>query len=294
MTTSTAAPIARRRNRRTRTSNVSCLPALLVSQLPLTSVELTHRAEHLVCPACKTWCPLTLNKGSREWKLVPHHTAPAGTPGSRRCPNSNRLVVVDVKLARWQQKRFEASADVAARRPTTVLKKVKTPVVPAITQLTPAAPTADTARAAYYAHRDRCAGRKDHTTREASTTGCSGARLCIDGARLYATYMQLLGQEPERRAAQARAEQEQRTAEPEQAKKRLQRRADEWSAAHVDALIEKRRWAQLEHFTGDLVEPIRGAAVPKGARPIGTVRSADDVLDENPIRKNQPQQQLSA
>ncbi|MFJ1796547.1 hypothetical protein [Kitasatospora griseola] len=291
MTTSTAIPTARQRKSRTRTTNVSSKPPILVSQLPPAMVQLTHRAEVLACPACDTWCPLTLDKGTKRWKLSPHHTAKAGTPGARRCGNSNRLVVIDISLARLQERQVEASADAAARRPTTVLKKVKTPVPPAITQLTPAAPTADTARAAFYSHSTRCAGRKDSTTRDAGTTGCAGARLCTDGARLYATYLQLLGQEPERRAARARAEQEQRAAEPEQAKKRLQRRADEWSAANVDALIEKRRWAQHEHFTGDLVEPIRGAAVPKGARPIGTVRSTEDVLAENPIRKRQ---QLSA
>ncbi len=294
MTPSTAIPTARKRKSRTRTTNLSSLPALLVSQLPLTSVQLTHRAEVLACPACQTWCPLTLNKGTKQWKLAPHHTAKAGTPGARRCTNSNRLVVIDISLVRLQEQKVEASADAAARRPTKVLKKVKAPLPPALHQLRPAAPTADSARAAFYSHSTRCAGRKDNTTRDAGTTGCTGARLCTDGARLYVTYLQLLGQEPERRAAQARAEQEQRTAEPEQAKKRLQRRADEWSAAHVDALIEKRRWAQFEHFTGDLVGPIKGAAVPKGARPIGTARSADDVLAENPIRKNQPQQQLSA
>ncbi|GAA2125276.1 hypothetical protein GCM10009759_77300 [Kitasatospora saccharophila] len=277
MTTPTA-PLSAKRKTKTRTTTVSARPALLLSELPLTAVDRVPRFDRLACPECGTWCPLTTHKGTKQLKLVPHHTTKAGTPGARRCGNSNRLFTIDIPLVVWQARRAEAVADVAARRPTTVLKKVKTPVVPALHQLTPAAPTADTARRTYEAHRSRCAA-------------CTGHAHCTDGLRLEDDLRVALYREPERLAAQARAEQEQRAAKPEQAKKRLERRAEEWSAARVDALIEKRRWAQFEHFTGDLVEPIRGAAVPKGARPIGTVRSADDVLDENPIRKNQ---QLSA
>ncbi|MGW2255147.1 hypothetical protein ACWCXH_33920 [Kitasatospora sp. NPDC001660] len=277
MTTSTAIPTARQRKSRTRTTNVSSQPALLVSKLPLNSVQLTHRAEVLACPACQTWCPLTLNKGTKEWKIAPHHTMKAGTPGARRCSNSNRLVIIDVTLVRWQEQRVEASADVAARRPTKVLHKVKAPLPKAIHQLTPAAPTAETAHAAYVGHRSRCAACTDPKKR------------CTDGLRLGATYLELLRQEPERRAAQARAEEEQQLAERRQAKEQLKQRAAEWPDAQVDFLLAKRRRAQ--HITGRLVEPIQGAAVPVGARPIGAVRSAEDVLAENPIRKRQ---QLSA
>ncbi|MFH9354024.1 hypothetical protein [Kitasatospora sp. NPDC017646] len=284
MTTSTAIPTARKRKSRTRTTNVSSQPALLVSKLPLNSVQLTHRAEVLACPACQTWCPLTLNKGTKEWKLAPHHATKAGTPGARRCSNSNRLVIIDVTLVRWQEQRVEASADVAARRPTKVLRKVKAPLPKAIHQLTPAAPTAETAHAAYVGHRSRCAActtsKKDGTLR---------VKHCADGERLAVTYLQLLRQEPERRAAQARAEEEQRLAERRQAKEQVKQRAAEWPDARVGFLLAKRRRAQ--HITGRLVEPIQGAAVPVGARPIGAVRRAEDVLAESPIRKRR---QLSA
>ncbi|MER7848332.1 hypothetical protein ABTZ03_30850 [Kitasatospora sp. NPDC096077] len=80
MTTSTAIPTARERKTRTRTTNVSSQPPLLVSQLPPAMVQLTHRAEVLACPACDTWCPLTLDKGTKRWKISPHHTERAGTP----------------------------------------------------------------------------------------------------------------------------------------------------------------------------------------------------------------------
>lgn len=115
MIPSTAIPAAQPRKRRTRTTNVSSKLALLLSELPLNSVELTPRAEHMACPACQTWCPLTTHKGSKQWKLVPHHTAKAGTPGARRCGNSNRLVTIDMPIAVWQEQRAEAVADVAAR-----------------------------------------------------------------------------------------------------------------------------------------------------------------------------------
>ncbi|ARF83222.1 hypothetical protein ACIG0C_30170 [Kitasatospora aureofaciens] len=281
MTTSIAIPTARERKRRTRTTNVSSQPALRVSKLPIALVQLTHRAEVLACPACQTWCPLTLNKGTKEWKIAPHHTERAGTPGARRCSNSNRLVIIDIpSLVRWQEKRVEASADAAARRPTKVLRKVKAPLPKAIHQLTPAAPTADTARRTYETHRTRCA---------ACTTSKKDGRLrvvhCADGERLAVTYLELLRQEPERRAAQARAEEEQQLAERRQAKEQVKQRAAEWPDARVDFLLAKRRRAQ--HITGRLVEPIKGAAVPVGARPIGAVRSAEDVLAENPIRKRQ-------
>ncbi|KDN80570.1 hypothetical protein [Kitasatospora cheerisanensis] len=223
MTTSTAIPTARQRKSRTRTTNVSSQPALLVSMLPIASVQLTHRAEVLACPACQTWCPLTLNKGTRQWKLVPHHTTKAGTPGARRCSNSNRLVTIDVTLVRLREQQVEASADVAARRPTKVLRKVKTPVPPALHQLTPAAPTADSARRAYETHRSRCAACTDP------------AQQCADGLRLEGDLRVALYREPERRAAQARTEQGQRIAERGQAEQRLRRRTAQWAERYPKA-----------------------------------------------------------
>jgi hypothetical protein len=238
MTTSTAVPTAQPRKSRTRTTNVSCKDPLRLTQLPPSLVDLTPRAEHLACPECETWCPLTTHKGTKDcWKLVPHHTLPAGTPGARRCGNSNRRFVIDMPIAVWQKRRAEAVADVAARRPTKVLRKVPTPKPLALHQLTPAPPTADTAYLAYVAHRSRCAACTDPALKLA----------CPDGRRLGATFVHLLGQEPERRAAQARAEQEQRIAERKEAEQAQKRRAAEWAERlpathHADML---RRTARL-------------------------------------------------
>ncbi|MFF0415626.1 hypothetical protein ACFYUY_35010 [Kitasatospora sp. NPDC004745] len=247
MTISTAIPTAQPRKRRTRTTNVSCKPALLLSELPRNLVDLTPRAEHLACPGCGTWCPLTAHKGTKEWKLVPHHTTKAGSSGARRCGNSNRLFVIDISLSRWQEQRVEASADVAARRSTKVLKKVKTPVTPALHQLEPAAPTADTAHAAYVGHRSRC-------------TACTDPRKrCSDGLRLGATYLELLRQEPERRAAQAQQETSRRASERAMARELPARRAAEWAGVRLAVLAaDVQREVPLE----DAVGPIRGAQVP--------------------------------
>ncbi|MGW4808734.1 hypothetical protein [Kitasatospora sp. NPDC004272] len=247
MTTPTA-PLSAKRKTKTRTTTVSARPALLLSELPLTAVDRVPRFDRLACPECGTWCPLTTHKGTKQLKLVPHHTTKAGTPGARRCGNSNRLFTIDIPLVVWQARRAEAVADVAARRPTTVLKKVKTPVVPALHQLTPAAPTAETARSTYEAHRRRCAACTDP------------AKQCTDGLRLEGDLRVALYREPERLATQARTEQEQRVAERGQAKQRLRRRTTEWQDAQMDVLLAKRRRAQ--HIVGDLVEPIRGADVP--------------------------------
>ncbi|MFD4659697.1 hypothetical protein ACFWP2_29180 [Kitasatospora sp. NPDC058444] len=274
MTTPTAIPAAQPRKPRTRTTNVSCRPALLLSKLPLGLVDLTPRAEHLACPDCNTWCPLTTHKGTKDWKLVPHHTLPAGTPGARRCIGSNRLFVVDVPIAVWQVRRAEAVADVAARRPTTVLKKVKAPQPVALHQLAPAPATAETAHAAYIGHRSRCADCTDPKKR------------CADGQRLGSTYLQLLREEPERRAAQARTEQEQRHVERARVRQFPARRAGEWKA--VDQAVGEADKARRAPLVGAR-SPIQGAAVPVGARPIGQRASTDEVLAASPLRKNHRQ-----
>ncbi|MFE4601166.1 hypothetical protein ACFRKE_09935 [Kitasatospora indigofera] len=287
MTTSTAIPTAQQRHRRTRTTNVSSQPPLLVSQLTLTSVELTHRAEHLACPVCKTWCPLTLNKGSREWKLVPHHTAKAGTPGARRCSNSNRLVVIDIPLARWQEQRVEASADVAARRPTKVLKKVKSPVAPAITQLTPAAPTADTAHAVYVGHRSRCAACTDPKKR------------CTDGLLLGATYLEALTQEEQAHTERAvadrvRTEREQRDEDSIQAHEQLQRRQALW-AERYPAAEQAALECRVERLAGHADTrrrlfgpqlPFKGYTTQEESLALASRRTEAAIRQTSPIRKN--------
>ncbi|MGA5823712.1 hypothetical protein ACPC54_38340 [Kitasatospora sp. NPDC094028] len=248
MTTSTAIPTARERKSRTRTTNVSSQPALLVSKLPLSSVQLTHRAEVLACPACATWCPLTLDKGTKRWKIAPHHTDRAGTPGARRCSNSNRLVVIDVQLARWQEQRVEASADAAARRPTKVLRKVKTPITPALNGPV----TADTVYVNLSRHRATCAA-------------CTDEVQCRDGLSLLAAHKRLL------------------KSEKQSAKAAPARRVKQW--ADVDEAVAKANTTRQDSLVGAR-SPIQGAAVPVGARPIATIPSSEKVLALNPIRKD--------
>ncbi len=247
MTLSSAIPTARQRKSRTRTTNVSSKPAILLSQLPPATIQLTHRAEVLACPACDTWCPLTLNKGTKQWKLSPHHTAKAGTPGARRCGNSNRLVVIDISLVRLQQQKVEASADAAARRPTKVLRKVKTPVTPALNS--PA--TADTVYVTLSRHRADCAV-------------CMDEVKCRYGLSLLAAHKRLLKSE-QQRAEEAPA-----------------RRTEQWSEVLLPVFVAD---AQRRIPLHDSRSPIQGAAVPVGARPIAMTRSAEEVLALSPVRK---------
>ncbi|MFJ1757318.1 hypothetical protein [Kitasatospora sp. NPDC088134] len=217
MTPPTTTPVAQKRKRRTRTTNVSHRPALTLSTLLPNNYELLPGGEHLRCPDCETWCPLTTDKGSQEWKQAPHHTERAGTPGARRCPGSNRRVLLDLTIAQWQERLADAAKETASRRPTTVLKKVKAPLPPALHQLAPAVPTADSARSTFETHRRRCAACIDP------------AKRCTDGLRLEGELRVALYREPKRRAAAARAEQEQRAAERDQAKRQLRRRTAEWA-----------------------------------------------------------------
>ncbi len=134
--TSSTAP-AKKRPTRTRTKTVSHRPELLLSTLPLREVSLFPGKEHLVCPDCKTWCPITGGQTETP-KLVPHHTERAGTPGARRCSGSNRRVGYDVTIASWEEHCFDATTETAARRPTKVMpKKPTVPTAPAVTQMNP-------------------------------------------------------------------------------------------------------------------------------------------------------------
>ncbi|MGW2544744.1 hypothetical protein ACWC5I_28660 [Kitasatospora sp. NPDC001574] len=238
-------------------------PALRLSTLRPHQIEMTpDRPFAVVCPDCRVW--RRINRG----RIQPHFLSDETT----YCQASAQRVEKDVTPEKWALALAEGVADTASRRPTTVLRKVKSPQPVALHQLTPAVPTAESAGAKYESHRNGC-------------SACTDKEHCLDGGGLAATYLRLLRQEPERRAAQARAEEEQRLVERKQVAALFKRRAAEWPDAQIDFLLAKRRRAM--HIVGDLVEPIKGAAVPVGAVPIGTVRSAEDVLAENPVRKNQ-------
>lgn len=131
MATTTAEPKARKRRRKTRTKTVSHLVPLVASELKTSEINLTPGKEHVICPACKCWTPITgvLSKPT----LVPHHTTPyhdRTTTPRRRCSSSNRRIVLDTKVEAWQEQlaeRTEVSASVASRRPTKVLPKPASP-----------------------------------------------------------------------------------------------------------------------------------------------------------------------
>ncbi|WUT01714.1 hypothetical protein OHA46_33700 (plasmid) [Streptomyces sp. NBC_00708] len=130
MATTTVEPQARKRSRKTRTKNISTLPALVASEFTASQIDLTPGKEHALCPACKCWTPITGVQGTPV--LVPHHTTPyhdrTATP--RRCSNTNRRIVLDTAVDTWREQlaeRTEVSASVASRRPTKVLPKPRSP-----------------------------------------------------------------------------------------------------------------------------------------------------------------------
>lgn len=130
MATPIVEPTARKRRRRTRTKTVSHLEPLVASELKTSEINLTPGKEHVLCPACKCWTPITgvLSKPM----LVPHHTTPYHdrTPNPRRCSNTNRRIVLDTKVEAWQEQlaeRTEVSASVATRRAKKVLPKPASP-----------------------------------------------------------------------------------------------------------------------------------------------------------------------
>lgn len=127
MATTTTEPTARKRRRKTRTKTVSHLEPIVASKFTAGQIDLTPGKEHVLCPACKCWTPITgvLSKPM----LVPHHTTPhhdRTTTPRRRCSNTNRRIVLDTKVEAWQEQlaeRTEVSASVASRRATKVLPK---------------------------------------------------------------------------------------------------------------------------------------------------------------------------
>ncbi|WP_404870966.1 hypothetical protein ACI1MP_37580 (plasmid) [Kitasatospora griseola] len=196
-------------------------PAVKASKILATDINL-HPDEPVtvVCADCRTWRKLirgmipahrSTDLGRQRYD-VDNHLVRCDT----RCPGSGQRIVLDLTVAQWVARIEDGLTETAACRPTKVLRKVKTPTEPALHQLPPVRPTAGSARTQYLTHRSRCAA-------------CTGRAHCTDGSRLAFAYLQLLRQEPQRRAAQARTEQEQRVAERGQAEQQLRRRVAEWA-----------------------------------------------------------------
>ncbi|MEU7031419.1 hypothetical protein AB0A60_32585 [Streptomyces sp. NPDC046275] len=223
MTDKTAQPAAKKRRRKTRTKNVSPLPAIIVSQLKFNELDLTPGKEHLVCPECRTWTPVTGTRGTT--KLVPHHTTPYhhSTTSPRRCSSSNRAVVLDVEVGAWRTQLVEAAPTVASRRATKVLPKPKTSTASAPSQLRPAPLSAESVRVVFARHRQACAACG------AEVTGRDRQlQLCPDGERLAVTYLRLLRQEPRRKAQRDFFARERRRFDRQYAARG--KRAAEWAA----------------------------------------------------------------
>ncbi|MEV7084174.1 hypothetical protein AB0N88_37435 [Streptomyces sp. NPDC093516] len=193
MSTTPVMPKARTRHRKTRTKNVSGSPAILASDLAFNELDLTPGKEHLVCPDCSTWVPVTGMLGTP--KLVPHHRERAKTGAPLRCAGSNRRVIVDVEVEAWRTSLIEAVPTTASRRATKVLPKPKTAPAPAASQIRPAPLSAEQIRQAFRKHQQQCPACKGEAT------GRDGQSLpCRDGERLAATFLRLLRQEPKRQA----------------------------------------------------------------------------------------------
>lgn len=219
----TLEPAARLRKSRTRTRNVSAHPAIAVSTLKPHQYDLRPACASLICPNCKTWCPIT-GIQAKVQKLVPHHASTAGKGEAIRCPGSNRRVIVDVKYEVWWQRLEDGVAETDGRRSNRVMRKPKTPPAPAVTQVVPTQPTANSAHAAYRAHRQGCAA-------------CTGRAHCTDGTRLAATYLQLLRDEPRRQKVEEASERLKRQSERSRAKSLPERRQAEWAAVRASVFL---------------------------------------------------------
>jgi hypothetical protein len=125
MSTPPVMPKASKRRRKTRTKTVSHRPPIIASDLGVNELDLTPGKEHLVCPGCSTWVPITGMLGTP--KLVPHHRERAKTGAPLRCTaGSNRQVVIDVDAAAWGEKVAEADATAVGRRSGRVNRKPRT------------------------------------------------------------------------------------------------------------------------------------------------------------------------
>ncbi|MFC8201726.1 hypothetical protein ACFUTV_41055 [Streptomyces sp. NPDC057298] len=133
MTATAVTPTARKRRRKTRTKQVSHLPPIIASKLKVNEIDLTPGKEHLVCPDCSTWCPIT-GVLSKTPKLVPHHTGKAKSPNPRRCSSTNRLVNLDLAAGEWRTKLMETNPSTKSRRTNRVNRKPSTTAAPPVSQ----------------------------------------------------------------------------------------------------------------------------------------------------------------
>ncbi|WP_073921013.1 hypothetical protein [Streptomyces sp. CB00455] len=123
MAVTAAMPTAKERPRRTRTKRVSARPALKLSKLPPSHIDLLDPLQAtLVCEDCGTWVPIT-GINSRVQKVVPHHTGKAGVADAVHCRGSNRRIDWDLTIPQWRQNLADAITEASSRTATMVLPK---------------------------------------------------------------------------------------------------------------------------------------------------------------------------
>ncbi|MFE6270457.1 hypothetical protein ACFVQ9_16945 [Streptomyces goshikiensis] len=224
MITTPVMPKASKRRRKTRTSNVNHRPPVIASKLKVTEIDLTPGKEHLVCPDCSTWVPITGMLGMP--KLVPHHTGRAKTGEPHRCAaGSNRQVTIDVEADAWRTQLIEGAPTAASRRATKVLPKPKVKPAPAASQVKPAPLSAEQVRRAFRQHQQQCLACKGEAKNR------DGQLLpCPDGESLAVTFLRLLRQEPKRKAVREFFARERRRFDRQYAQAAPAKRASEWAA----------------------------------------------------------------
>ncbi|MEV8435088.1 hypothetical protein [Streptomyces chartreusis] len=127
MSITAAMPPAKERPRRPRTKRVSSLPAIKLSQLLPSHIDLrTPLKAVLVCEDCGTWVSIT-GMQSKVQKLVPHHAGKAYVDAARRCRSSNRRVEFDMTIPEWRLALTDAVKEASSRQSTAVLPKAFSP-----------------------------------------------------------------------------------------------------------------------------------------------------------------------
>lgn len=135
MSASTLERTASPRRSRTRSRTVNARPALALSTLRPHQYDLRPACASLVCPDCETWVPIT-GLQTKKPKVVPHDTGRAGKDAAVRCRlGSNRLLLVDVTVRKWEEHLTDGNSETVHRRRTTVRRKPKVAVVPAVSQI---------------------------------------------------------------------------------------------------------------------------------------------------------------
>lgn len=239
----TTVTLAQKRRTKTRTKRVSHLPPLTVSALAPNEIDLLPGTESLVCPDCRTWCPITGQQGATP-KLVPHHTERAGTAGARRCTSSNRRVVLDLTIPEWRQCLADAITDTASRRSTKVIRKPKTPPAPPVSRIGSIAKEQPKRSDLSLATVERV--RADAAGHRIGCTVCTGYVRCEAGRELDIRLAETEASWTLAREQQGRREQDDRAVEQREITERVQKRTVGWrqvgpAVARTDAERELER-----------------------------------------------------